>query len=200
MSTGPAVSSGFDLCLTEMPDAFPGRGWHRAGGEVISAAPWRPCSTREVIDAQQVPRRAEQQMEQRRHSTRRAARGRFLETNRPPRAAAGQSGARALGEGRASDAWPAATARWSAPPASAATVDEVDRPRCDHVRARMQSWDSCFTAEHSYMNSGTVREIDGVPLPPVADPQAGDLDRPVRLHPAASAAAGASPGARSAST
>ena len=54
-------------------------------------------------------------------------------------------------------AWPAATARWSAPPASAARVEEVNDLLDDIVR-RVQSWDSCFTSEHSYMNSGTVRK------------------------------------------
>ena len=67
MGTGPAVSSGFDLCLTEMPEHFLVEVGTDRGGDVIAVAPWRPCSTREVIDAQQVPRRAEQQMEQRRH-------------------------------------------------------------------------------------------------------------------------------------
>ena len=68
MGTGPAVSSGFDLCLTEMPEHFLVEVGTDQGGDVIAVAPWRPCSTREVIDAQQVPRRAEQQMDQRRHA------------------------------------------------------------------------------------------------------------------------------------
>src|SRR5262249_19776954 len=66
MHTGPAVSSGFDLCLTELPGHFLVQVGTERGGDVIAVAPWRPCSTREVIDDQQVPRRAEQQMEQRR--------------------------------------------------------------------------------------------------------------------------------------
>ena len=86
MDTGPAVSSGFDLCLTEMPEHFLVEIGTDRGGEVVSAAPWRPCSTREVIDAQQVPRRAEQQMEQRRHPPPGEPKGRYLETGRHARA------------------------------------------------------------------------------------------------------------------
>ena len=120
MGTGPAVSSGFDLCLTEMPEHFLVEVGTDRGGDVIAVAPWRPCSTREVIDAQQVPRRAEQQMEQRRHARNGRAEGPLPGDQRPARAAAEQPGARALGAGRRRVAWPAATAPWSAPPASAA--------------------------------------------------------------------------------
>jgi ferredoxin len=37
------------------------------------------------------------------------------------------------------------------------SVEEVSDLTGDHVR-RERSWASCFTAEHSYMNSGTVRK------------------------------------------
>ena len=45
---------------------------------------------------------------------------------------------------------------------------------------RVRRWDSCFTLDHSYVHGGSVRNSPPVPLPAVDDPQARDLDRPVR--------------------
>jgi ferredoxin len=154
--TGPAVSSGFDLCLTEMPGHFLVEVGTERGGDVISVAPWRPCSTREVIDAQQVPRRAELQMEERRHHRPGEPRGRYLET----------SGLRELLlSSLEHDEWEKIAGRCLAcgnctmvcPTCFCSKVDEVTNV-VDQSVERMQKWDSCFNAEHSYMNSGTVRK------------------------------------------
>ena len=40
------------------------------------------------------------------------------------------------------------------------TVEEVSDLSGTHVR-RDRFWESCFTSEHSYMNSGTVRKAIG---------------------------------------
>jgi sulfhydrogenase subunit beta (sulfur reductase) len=156
MGTGPAVSAGFDLCLTEMPSHFLVEVGTERGGDVISVAPWRPCSTREVIDAQQVPRRAEQQMERRRHPRPGEPRGRYLET----------SGLRELLlKNLEHEEWRKVAARCLAcgnctmvcPTCFCSKVEEV-RDLVDPTVRRVQVWDSCFTSEHSYMNSGTVRK------------------------------------------
>ena len=156
MGTGPAVSFGFDLCLTEMPEHFLVEVGSERGGDVIAVAPWRPCSTREVIDAQQVPRRAEQQMEQRRHPHAGEPKGRYLET----------SGLRELlMSNLENEHWDQVAARCLAcgnctmvcPTCFCSKVEEVNNLLDGSVR-RVQSWDSCFTSEHSYMNSGTVRK------------------------------------------
>ena len=156
MNTGPAVSTGFDLCLTEMPEHFLVEIGTDRGGDVISTAPWRPCSTREVIDAQQVPRRAEQQMEQRRHPSPGQPKGRFLEA----------SGVReALLSNLEHEHWDKVAERCLScgnctlvcPTCFCSRVDDVN-DLLDHSARRVQTWDSCFNAEHSYMNSGTVRK------------------------------------------
>jgi len=156
MNTGPAVSSGFDLCLTEMPEHFLVEIGTERGGEVISPAPWRPCSTREVIDAQQVPRRAEQQMEQRRRPPAGEPKGRSLEA----------SGMRdALLSNLEHEHWDKVAERCLScgnctmvcPTCFCSRVDDVS-DLLDHSVRRVQTWDSCFNSEHSYMNSGTVRK------------------------------------------
>jgi ferredoxin len=155
LGTGPAVSLGFDLCLTEMTDHFLVEVGTERGGDVIAIAPWRPCSTREVIDAQQVSRRAEQQMEQRRHVRPGEPKGRYLETG----------GLRELLlSNLESEHWEQVATRCLScgnctmvcPTCFCSRVEEVSNLLDGSVR-RVQSWDSCFTAEHSYMNSGTVR-------------------------------------------
>ncbi|MFO0891175.1 MAG: 4Fe-4S dicluster domain-containing protein [Isosphaeraceae bacterium] len=155
-ATGPAVASGFDLCLTEMSGHFLVEVGTERGGDLIAAAPWRPCSTREVIDAQQVPRRAEQQMEARRHPSPGQPKGRHLET----------AGLRELLLANLEhDEWAKVGERCLAcgnctmvcPTCFCSRVDEVNDLLGGSTR-RVQCWDSCFTAEHSYMNSGTVRK------------------------------------------
>jgi len=156
MNTGPAVSSGFDLCLTEMPEHFLVEIGTERGGDAISPAPWRPCSTREVIDAQQVPRRAEQQMEQRRRPPPGEPKGRYLEA----------SGVRdALLSNLEHEHWDNVAERCLScgnctmvcPTCFCSRVDDVS-DLLDHSVRRVQTWDSCFNSEHSYMNSGTVRK------------------------------------------
>ncbi len=61
-------------------------------------------------------------------------------------------------------------------------------------------WDSCFSVDYSYIHGGSDPALRPLALPPVADAQVRHLARPVRHAPAASAAAAASPGARSGST
>ena len=45
---------------------------------------------------------------------------------------------------------------------------------------RQRHWDSCFTIDFSYIHGGSVRALGALALPAVDDPQARDLDRPVR--------------------
>lgn len=156
MNTGPAVSSGFDLCLTEMPDHFLIEVGTEKGGDVIAVAPWRPCSTREVLEAQQVPRRAEQEMRQRRHPRPGEPQGRYLDT----------SGIHdLLLNNLEHEEWDKVAERCLScgnctlvcPTCFCSKVDDVNH-LVDHSISRVQVWDSCFNAEHSYMNSGTVRK------------------------------------------
>src|SRR5271165_4945803 len=81
MGTGPAVSSGFDLALTELPGHFILEVGSELGGRVATAAPWVPCSTHEVAEAQAVPRKAEIEMEERRRPMPGQPHGRYLDTS-----------------------------------------------------------------------------------------------------------------------
>ena len=45
---------------------------------------------------------------------------------------------------------------------------------------RWRTWDTCFSVDHSYIHGGSVRPDGPLALPPVADPQARHLARPVR--------------------
>ena len=55
-----------------------------------------------------------------------------------------------------------------------------ERPRRRGRGARASRWDSCFTMDFSYVHGGSVRLVGPLALPPVDDPQARHLVRPVR--------------------
>jgi ferredoxin len=153
METGPSATFGFDLALTELPDFFVLEIGSDIGGKVASRAEWTPCSNREVAEAQQIPRKAVREMEQRRQGG--AAGGRRLETaglhdlllSNLEHERWDQVGERCLACGNCT---------MVCPTCFCCNVDDVANLSGDHVE-RVRQWDSCFTAEHSYMNSGTVR-------------------------------------------
>ncbi|MFO0845875.1 MAG: 4Fe-4S dicluster domain-containing protein [Gemmataceae bacterium] len=144
MGTGPAVGPGADLGLFELPDRFVIEVCTDRGGEVVAAAPWRPSTTREVAEAEHLPRKAERDMP------------RKLD----PR------GLRDLLLGQLeSDRWDAIADRCLAcanctmvcPTCFCSTVE--DHSSIDGTATRRERvWGSCFTEEHSYMNSGTIRK------------------------------------------
>lgn len=156
METGPAVSSGFDLALTELPDHFVIEVGSEEGGRVVAAAEWVPCSTREVADAQAVPRRTEREMNQRRHPRPDEPPGRHMET---------RDIHDLLLSNLEHERWDDIAGRCLAcgnctmvcPTCFCSTVEEVSDLTGDSA-SRERVWESCFTAEHSYMNSGTVRK------------------------------------------
>ena len=157
MGTGPAVSSGFDLALTELPGHFVLEVGTELGGRVAAAAPWVPCSTREIAEAQAVPRKAEIEMEERRRPMSGQPHGRYLDT----------SGLHDLLLNNLDhDHWDEVADRCLAcgnctmvcPTCFCCSVQEVADLTGSHVR-RERFWDTCFNADHSYMNSGTVRKL-----------------------------------------
>jgi ferredoxin len=159
MKTGPAVRDGFDLALTELDQYFIVQVGTERGGEVITAAGWMPCSLQDIDHARSLPDKLLKEM-RRRPETNSAAgngdpRGRFLNTTDLPGL---------LVENLEHPRWEEVAQRCLAcanctlvcPTCFCNHVDEVTDLLGDHVR-RVRSWASCFTAEHSYMNSGTVR-------------------------------------------
>ena len=98
---------------------------------------------------------------------------------RPARPAARPVRQPALGRGRRSLPRRAPTAPSSARPASAAASPSA--PTSTGTSSTSERvWDFCFTASFAQVAGGSFRTRPARPLPPVADPQVRDLDRPVR--------------------
>ena len=178
MGTGPAVSSGFDLALTELPGHFVLEVGTELGGRVAAAAPWVPCSTREIAEAQAVPRKAEIEMEERRRPMSGQPHGRYLDTN----------GVHDLLLNNLDhDHWDEVADRCLAcgnctmvcPTCFCCSVQEVADLTGSHVR-RERFWDTCFNARPLVHEQRDGAQAHPGPLPPVAHAQAGQLDRPVR--------------------
>jgi ferredoxin len=161
MNSGPAVKGGFDLAITELEICFVVEVGTPTGGEVIATIDWSPCTLQELEQAEAVSSSLLQQMRarDRRDSAEPALdrpRGRFLNTSNihdlllenleHPRWA--QVANRCLA---------CANCTMVCPTCFCASVEEVSDLQGDHV-GRERAWDSCFTAEHSYMNTGTVRK------------------------------------------
>jgi ferredoxin len=153
MNTGPAVEGGFDLALTELDTT--------KGSEILAATEWTACTIQEVEEAKNVSAALLQQMRARDGCQREAPaadepRERCLDTNNihdllltnleHPRWA--EVAERCLS---------CANCTMVCPTCFCASVDDVSDLTGDHVR-RERSWDSCFTAEHSYTNTGNVRK------------------------------------------
>jgi ferredoxin len=159
MNTGPGIGSGFDLALTELDDTFVIQVGSPRGAEVMSQVEWTVCTLQQVDDARAIPRALKERMSRRMHTQPgdpQAPRERFLDTSNihdllmsnleHPRWS--QVAERCLSCGNCT---------LVCPTCFCAMVEEVSDLTGDHVR-RERAWDSCFTAEHSYTNTGTVRK------------------------------------------
>jgi ferredoxin len=144
MGTGPAVGLPADLVLTELPGHFVIEVGTERGGEALAGLPWQPCSTAEMAEAQEVPRRAEKM--QHRWLNPFTVHNLLLENLEHPRW--DQVAERCLSCGNCT---------MVCPTCFCSTVQEVTDLTGDQAR-RERLWDSCFTDEHSYMNSGTVHK------------------------------------------
>lgn len=161
MKTGPAVSFGFDLALTELERHFVVEVGSKQGGEVIAAAEWSPCSTAQIEEARDLPRQLQQHMNQR-HAERSnlgadaEQQGRYLDTTDIHDLLLGN-----LEHPRwqhvADRCLACANCTMVCPTCFCSSVEEVTDLTGDFVR-RERSWASCFTSEHSYMSSGAVRK------------------------------------------
>jgi ferredoxin len=147
MDSGPRVTGGFDLSLTELSD----RGGHRfvveagsdRGAEVLAAVAGRPAGEADVADADAAVAAAAESM------------GRSLET----------SGLRELLRDNAEHPrWDAVSERCLScgnctmvcPTCFCSAVeDTTDLLGTEAGRTRV--WDSCFSLEHSYVHGGSVR-------------------------------------------
>lgn len=159
MNTGPAVKGGFDLAITEWNGRFVIEVGSERGAEVMSQVEWTVCTLQDVEEARAVPKKLHAQMRSRevqQPTNSDAPRERFLDTTdihdllmenlEHPRWA--QVAERCLACGNCT---------LVCPTCFCAMVEEVSDLTGDHVK-RERAWDSCFTAEHSYMSTGTVRK------------------------------------------
>jgi ferredoxin len=144
MDTGPAVTSGYDLVLTELPGHFALEVGTEPGGRVLADLKWRPCRTAEVAEARQVPRRAAQQ--QRRRLDPGGVHDLLLHNLEHARW--DEVAARCLSCGNCT---------MVCPTCFCSSIREVSDLGGERVQ-RERLWDSCFNDEHSYMNSGTIRK------------------------------------------
>lgn len=161
METGPAVSGKFDLALTELEDEFVVEIGTNLGRELLSACRWSACSDEETTAARQISDRLRQKMEQGRRGyadgEEEASPGRSIDTD----------GIRDLlvnnlehrrWDDIAQRCLSCANCTLVCPTCFCASVDDVADLTGDHVQ-RERTWGSCFTAEHSYINSGVVRNM-----------------------------------------
>jgi ferredoxin len=159
MNTGPAAEGGFDLAITELDEQFVVEVGSDRGAEVMTKVEWIVCTLQEVEDARAASKSLKERMCEREHkqpSDPNAPRERFLDTSdihdllmtnlEHPRWS--HVAERCLACGNCT---------LVCPTCFCASIEEVSDLGGDHVK-RERAWDSCFTAEHSYMNTGNVRK------------------------------------------
>lgn len=147
MGTGPRVSSGFDLALTEVCASgthfFVVEVGSEAGAEVLKEVPHRAASAEEAAEAERAVEQAAGRM------------GRFMET-------AGLK--ELLYDHLEHPRWDQVAARCLScgnctmvcPTCFCSTVEDVTDLSGERAE-RWRHWDSCFTMAFSYMHGGTVR-------------------------------------------
>jgi ferredoxin len=159
MNTGPTAKRGFDLAITELDSRFVVEVGSDRGADVMTKVEWTVCPLQEVEQARGVSKALEEQMcrrDDKQPSDSNQPRERFLDTTdihdllmtnlEHPRWA--QVAERCLACGNCT---------LVCPTCFCASIEEVSDLSGDRVR-RERAWDSCFTAEHSYMSTGVVRK------------------------------------------
>jgi ferredoxin len=158
MGCGPGVSGGFDVALTELEDWFILEIGTERGGQIAAAGNWAPCSMAQIDAAREVTRKLRDELQQRRPGPGPdgVPQGRQLDLvglrelllNNLEHPRWEQAAERCLACGNCT---------MVCPTCFCSTVQEVSDLRGDNV-VRQRGWSSCFTSEHSYMNSGAVRK------------------------------------------
>lgn len=161
MNTGPRAQGGFDLALTEVGDHFVVEVGTAKGGEIVASTDWSACTMQEVEDAEAFSSDLLRHM-------------RARDSRQGATPAADEPRQRSLDTSNIHDLlltnlqhprWAEVAERCLAcanctlvcPTCFCASVEDVSDLTGDHVR-RERAWDSCFTAEHSYTNTGNVRK------------------------------------------
>jgi ferredoxin len=159
MGTGPGVTGGFDLAITELGPRFLIEVGSNNGASIVSRMDWNLATAQDVQEARVVTTMLQSEMETRDSKpidNANAPRERYLDTTDIHDLLLGNL---------EHPQWAAVAERCLAcgnctlvcPTCFCAAVEEVSDLTGDNVR-RERAWDSCFNAEHSYMNTGTVRK------------------------------------------
>jgi ferredoxin len=146
MGTGPGASSGFDLRLTELVDRerheFVIVAGSRAGAEILEAAGAAPASAEVIADAARRVAAAEASMCRTMPAD---ARGVLLRQLEHPRWE--ETARRCLACGNCTMVCPTCFC----------TTVEDTMDLAGRTAERWRRWDSCFTADFSYIHGGSVR-------------------------------------------
>jgi formate hydrogenlyase subunit 6/NADH:ubiquinone oxidoreductase subunit I len=159
MKTGPAVQTGFDLAITELNAHFVIEVGTAKGGEIMAPVEWAPATSQQVEESRDVSALLETELQARgskANSGANAPRERHLDTTNIHDLLLGNLEHPRWSE-VAERCLACANCTMVCPTCFCASVEEVSDLSGDSVR-RERAWDSCFTAEHSYMNTGTVRK------------------------------------------
>ena len=141
-NTGPAVTAGADLILTELPDGFVVRAGSERGEAIAGRLPARAATGEECDAAGEVPRRAA--LQQTRAIDASTVRDTLM--NNLDHARWDDVAKRCLA---------CANCTMVCPTCFCSTVDEVSELSGDRV-IRERVWESCFNEEHSWMAGGAV--------------------------------------------
>ncbi len=157
MQTGPAVTSDYDLALTELDEHFLLDIGSDRGAEVMQRVDSSPAAETDVEQARALPAALERDLRARddKPSEPQQPRGRSLDTT---------DIRDLLLNNLEHPRWDEVAQRCLActnctmvcPTCFCSSVEEVTDLTGEHVR-RERTWASCFTGEHSYLNSGLVR-------------------------------------------
>ncbi|WDI41717.1 4Fe-4S dicluster domain-containing protein [Bremerella sp. P1] len=161
MGSGPAVTRGFDLALTEMDESFVVEIGTDLGSEIMAACQWSGLTESEAKAVREIPAQLRKKMEE-------GGRG-YGDEEDPhvgsPDRKLDTEGIRDLlvnnlehreWESVAQRCLSCANCTLVCPTCFCSSIEDVTDLTGEHVE-RERTWGSCFTAEHSYMNSGSVR-------------------------------------------
>jgi len=143
MKTGPCVTSGFDLALTELPDVFLVEIGSEAGSHMLEDTPWEPASAFDLGRAARAVQQAERQIE------------RQLKTEDLPKL---------IYENLEHPQWEAVATRCLScanctmvcPTCFCTNVEETSDLR-GTVAERIRRADSCFNRDFSHVHGGNIR-------------------------------------------
>lgn len=142
MDTGPAVTGGADLILTELPDGFVVRVGTEAGGSTLAGLGCQECSPTVLAEAELVPKRAAAQQTRRINPA--TVHDTLMNNLQHPR-----------WDDVAKRCLSCANCTMVCPTCFCSTVNEVTDLTGEQT-TRERVWESCFNEEHSWTGSGAV--------------------------------------------